>query len=152
MVAKKLADRRVKGVALSLAPPPNDIIWENLTKSDAVAIRQRIIGQALLTVVATLYAVPLVALALLANLASLTQYVGFLATWSNVSPPTFAGQYFFLLLERETGNELMVRGFFFHGLGLAFAGVAPPLLSTLLQLALPMVSPCLPHLRRNSSH
>lgn len=91
-MAKKLNARRIKGVALALAPPPNDIIWSNLTKSDAVTLRQRIIGHVLLSVVATLYAIPLVALALIANLASLTQYVTFLADWSTASPTTFAGQ------------------------------------------------------------
>ncbi|POW10351.1 hypothetical protein PSTT_06120, partial [Puccinia striiformis] len=110
LVAKKLGRKRIKGVAFSLAPPPQDIIWENLTKSDIVVFRQRVIGEAFMTLIATLYVIPLVALALLANLASLTQYVEFLSRWSTASPITFS----------------------------AFAGVAPPLLSTLLQLALPV--------------
>jgi hypothetical protein len=92
IVAKKLGRKRIKGVAFSLAPPPQDIIWENLTKSDLVVFRQRVIGGAIMTVIGTLYVIPLVALALLANLASLTQYVNFLNSWSIASPATFSGQ------------------------------------------------------------
>lgn len=124
IVAKKLGSKRIKGVAFSLAPPPQDIIWENLTKSDLVVFRQRVIGEALMTIIATLYIIPLVALALLANIASLTQYVGFFNTWSTVSPPTFS----------------------------AFAGIAPPLLSTLLQLALPVIMRALARFQAATTH
>ncbi|OAV94050.1 hypothetical protein PTTG_06749 [Puccinia triticina 1-1 BBBD Race 1] len=124
VVAKKLGAKRIKGVAFSLAPPPQDIIWENLTKSDIVVFRQRVIGEAFMTVIATLYVIPLVALALLANLASLTQYVGFLNSWSIASPETFS----------------------------AFAGIAPPLLSTLLQLALPVIMRALARFQAATTH
>ncbi|CAH7672629.1 hypothetical protein PPACK8108_LOCUS7443 [Phakopsora pachyrhizi] len=124
IVAKKLGSKRIKGVAFSLAPAPHDIIWENLTKSDAVVFRQRVIGEALLTAIATVYIIPLVALALLANLASLSQYVAFLANWSNASPLTFA----------------------------AVAGILPPLLSTLLQLALPMIMRALTKFQAATTH
>ncbi|KAH9444459.1 hypothetical protein Pst134EB_024724 [Puccinia striiformis f. sp. tritici] len=124
LVAKKLGRKRIKGVAFSLAPPPQDIIWENLTKSDIVVFRQRVIGEAFMTLIATLYVIPLVALALLANLASLTQYVEFLSRWSTASPITFS----------------------------AFAGVAPPLLSTLLQLALPVIMRALARFQAATTH
>ncbi|KAA1119199.1 hypothetical protein PGT21_017621 [Puccinia graminis f. sp. tritici] len=124
IVAKKLGAKRIKGVAFSLAPPPQDIIWENLIKSDIVVFRQRVIGEAFMTVIATFYVIPLVALALLANLASLTQYVGFLNSWSTASPETFS----------------------------AFAGIAPPLLSTLLQLALPVIMRALARFQAATTH
>lgn len=124
IVAKKLGTKRISGVSISLAPPPQDIIWENLTKSDIVVFRQRIIGEALMTIIGTLYVIPLVALALLANLASLTQYVAFFNSWSVASPITFS----------------------------AFAGIAPPLLSTLLQLALPGIMRALGRFQAATTH
>lgn len=124
IVAKKLGMKRIKGVAFSLAPPPQDIIWENLTKSDLVVFRQRVIGGAFMAVIGTFYVIPLVALALLANLASLTQYVQFLNAWSIASPSTFS----------------------------AFAGIAPPLLSTLLQLALPVIMRALARFQAATTH
>lgn len=124
IVAKKLGMKRIKGVAFSLAPPPQDIIWENLTKSDIVVFRQRVIGGAFMAVIGTFYVIPLVALALLANLASLTQYVQFLNSWSIASPSTFS----------------------------AFVGIAPPLLSTLLQLALPVIMRALARFQAATTH
>lgn len=58
-----------------------------------------------------LYTIPLVAVSFLANLPAITQYVGFLNVWSNESEWTFS----------------------------AFVGVAPPLLSAILQLLLPVI-------------
>jgi hypothetical protein len=111
-VAKKLGAKRIKGVAFSLAPPPQDIIWENLIKSDIVVFRQRVIGEAFMTVIATFYVIPLVALALLANLASLTQYVGFLNSWSTASPETFSGQSHLHLIYLRTLLMLILRALF----------------------------------------
>lgn len=57
IVAKRVADKRVKGVAITLAPPPSSIIWRNLTLSDVVVFRQKLLGGVILFVVAALYTI-----------------------------------------------------------------------------------------------
>lgn len=94
-----------------MAPVPTDIIWENITMSDGARTRSIILGSIVSFVFLVLYTIPLLFVSLLANLAALTTYLGFLDTWSNKQPFLFS----------------------------AFAGIVPPLLSILLQLLLPIV-------------
>lgn len=111
VVAKTLHRKRVKGASFQLAPLPHDIIWQNLNKSDGQRRTAAFFGGLILIVVAALYTIPLVAVAFLANLSAVTQFVPFLNAWSDRSPFTFA----------------------------AVAGILPPALSLLLQLVLPVI-------------
>lgn len=89
IVAHMLRNKKPKGTIVSLAPNPKDIIWENLNLSDSAIARKRMIGWVYLAAVSFFNTVPLLAVSFLANLASLTAYVGFLETWSNDSHATF---------------------------------------------------------------
>ncbi|KAJ7668651.1 hypothetical protein DFH06DRAFT_942076, partial [Mycena polygramma] len=89
VVAKILANKHPKGTDISLAPNPKDIVWENMNKSDGEIARKRMLGFIWLAVVAFFNTVPLFAISILANLASLTAWVDFLAQWSINSPKTF---------------------------------------------------------------
>ncbi|KAM0747717.1 DUF221-domain-containing protein [Meredithblackwellia eburnea MCA 4105] len=111
LVARKLHGRRKKGAHFDLAPLPKDIIWDNLSMLDSQRSRSKFFGAILLVGFMILYIIPLVGVSVLANLAALSSYVGFINTWNNKYP---------LLMS-------------------AFVGVVPPLLSVLLQLLLPIV-------------
>lgn len=111
IVAKKLSGKRKLGSRFDLAPVPQDIIWNNITLTDAARRKNKFFSALLLVVVCALYMIPLVVVSLLANLAALGSFVGFIRTWSDDYPALFA----------------------------AFIGIVPPLLSVLLQLMLPMI-------------
>jgi hypothetical protein len=70
VVAKILGDKHPKGTEISLAPNPKDIIWENMNKSDGEIARKRMMGFIWLAVVCFFNTIPLFAISILANLAS----------------------------------------------------------------------------------
>jgi len=111
VVGKKLQSKRIKGCEFALAPLPSDIIWRNLAKSHESKFWKKTLIAVLLVALCGLYTIPLVAVSFLANLAAITQYVPFLNTWSVKSEWSFS----------------------------AFVGIAPPILSALLQLLLPFI-------------
>ncbi|KAH8115331.1 hypothetical protein DFH11DRAFT_1877093 [Phellopilus nigrolimitatus] len=65
-------------------------IWQNLNKSDAKIASKKMLGWVYLLVVCFCNTLPLLVVSFLANLASLTAYVGFLSAWSDRSHGTFA--------------------------------------------------------------
>ncbi|KAJ7772127.1 hypothetical protein DFH07DRAFT_216960 [Mycena maculata] len=108
VVAKILGNKHPKGTDISLAPNPKDIIWENMTKSDAEIASKRTMGFIWLAVVCFFNTAPLFIISILANLSSLTAYVPFLETWSikasfsfqivsGVLPPAVSGIFGFFL-------------------------------------------------------
>lgn len=111
VVAKRLQSKKVKGCKFGLAPLPSDIIWKNLAENYKSKALAKTFIFLFLVFFCGLYTIPLVAVAFLANLTAITQYVPFLNTWSNQSSWSFS----------------------------AVVGIAPPLLSALLQLLLPLL-------------
>lgn len=89
IVANLLNGKKVKGSTITLAPPPKDIIWENLNKSSTEINGKRMTGWIFLILVCFFNTVPLFIISILANLASLTSFVPFLETWSQQSKATF---------------------------------------------------------------
>lgn len=89
IVARMLRDKRPKGTLVTLAPNPKDIVWDNLSKSEATLASKKTLGWVYLVVVCSLNTIPLLVVSFLANLASLTSYVGFLEKWSESSHGTF---------------------------------------------------------------
>lgn len=71
IVGKTLEHKRKGGSHFMLAPAPADIIWKNLTMTDAKRSSSKIMGGFILVLTATLYTIPLLAVAALANLAAL---------------------------------------------------------------------------------
>ncbi|KAH7883216.1 hypothetical protein F5I97DRAFT_1980176 [Phlebopus sp. FC_14] len=90
IVANMLRNKHPKGTDVTLAPNPKDIIWANLNKSPAELFRNRVLGFSLLVLVCFFNTVPLFVISILANLSSISAYVGFLSQWSNSSPGSFA--------------------------------------------------------------
>ncbi|KAF8435022.1 hypothetical protein L210DRAFT_937871 [Boletus edulis BED1] len=90
IVANMLRKKRPKGTKIALAPNPKDIIWHNLNLSTAELLRNRSIGLLLLVLVCFFNTIPLFAISVLANLSSISAYVGFLSRWSHASPASFA--------------------------------------------------------------
>ncbi|KAH0829161.1 hypothetical protein J3R83DRAFT_2670 [Lanmaoa asiatica] len=90
VVAHILRRKHPKGTNIALAPNPKDIIWENLNKSTAELLRDKSIGFLLLLLVCFFNTIPLFVISILANLSSISAYVGFLSQWSKASPGSFA--------------------------------------------------------------
>ncbi|OAX42791.1 DUF221-domain-containing protein [Rhizopogon vinicolor AM-OR11-026] len=90
IVATLLRNKHPKGSDIALAPNPKDIIWANLNKTSSEIIRNRIIGALLLVVVCFFNTIPLFIISILANLTSISAYVGFLSEWETASPVSFA--------------------------------------------------------------
>ncbi|KZT39324.1 DUF221-domain-containing protein [Sistotremastrum suecicum HHB10207 ss-3] len=90
IVAKLLRGKRKQGTIIQLAPNPKDIIWENLNQSDAAVARKKTLGWFWMAVVCFFNTVPLLAISILANIQSLTAWVGFLDDWQQKSGTTFA--------------------------------------------------------------
>lgn len=82
--------------------------------TDAARTKNKFFGGILLVLLCGFYTIPLVAVALLANLAALSAYVGFINTWVSDYPYLFS----------------------------AFVGIVPPILTFLLQMILPMIIRC----------
>ncbi|KAI5480148.1 hypothetical protein MNV49_001808 [Pseudohyphozyma bogoriensis] len=111
IVAKKLEGKRKMGSKFQMAPQPADIIWENIGLLDSQRRGNKFMGSILLVVFCGLYTIPLLGVSILANIAALSAYVGFINTWTNDYPWLMS----------------------------AFVGTVPSLLSVLLQLLLPRV-------------
>ncbi|KAG9055422.1 hypothetical protein FS842_002232 [Serendipita sp. 407] len=90
IVAQRMAGKHPKGTTITLAPNPKDIIWQNITMSDAARRSQRMIGWLWLALICFLYTIPLLFVSLVANLSHIAQYVKFLDTWQTDSQWTFA--------------------------------------------------------------
>ncbi|OCF35877.1 hypothetical protein I316_02370 [Kwoniella heveanensis BCC8398] len=75
--------KELHGAQLHLAPMPQDIVWENISKDSAEVGSRRTFGFVLIGLVCFVYTVPLLVVSLLANLSALTVYVGFLRTWKD---------------------------------------------------------------------
>ncbi|KAG9000852.1 hypothetical protein FRB94_005130 [Tulasnella sp. JGI-2019a] len=90
IAARLLADKHPKGTTISLAPPPQDLIWSNITKGDAVRAKNRTLGWLLLVLVCFFNTLPLLIISLLANLTALSEYVPFLASWLAIDPFSFS--------------------------------------------------------------
>ncbi|KAF9243161.1 hypothetical protein BU15DRAFT_86554 [Melanogaster broomeanus] len=90
IVANILRNKHPKGTEITLAPNPKDLIWANLDKSPAELFRNKLIGILLLVLVCFFNTVPLFVISILANLSSISAYVGFLSQWSKASPGSFA--------------------------------------------------------------
>lgn len=95
-----------------LAPAPADIIWNNASIKPAERANSKLWGAFLLTIVCFLNTVPLVIVAALSNLVSLSAYVPFLRSWQT------AGNF---------GNWTFS----------TVSGVLPPIVSAIFQLLLP---------------
>ncbi|KAL4071291.1 hypothetical protein V8B97DRAFT_2044343 [Scleroderma yunnanense] len=90
IVANILRKKRLKGTDVTLAPNPKDIIWANMNKSPTEMFQKRILGFFLLVLVCFFNTIPLFVISILANLSSISAYVGFLDAWSKASPGSFA--------------------------------------------------------------
>ncbi|KAG8712230.1 hypothetical protein FRC08_014855 [Ceratobasidium sp. 394] len=90
VVAQMLRDKHPKGTTITLAPNPKDIIWDNVTKSSASLASTRLTGWFLIAAVCFFNTIPLLIISALANLASISEYVPFLDTWSNKSKWSFS--------------------------------------------------------------
>ncbi|QRV98162.1 hypothetical protein RhiJN_26181 [Ceratobasidium sp. AG-Ba] len=90
VVAQMLRGKSPKGTTITLAPNPKDIIWSNLTKGDAALASSRLTGWFLIAAVCFFNTIPLLVISALANLASISEYVPFLDTWSEKSAWTFS--------------------------------------------------------------
>ncbi|KDQ20055.1 hypothetical protein BOTBODRAFT_41304 [Botryobasidium botryosum FD-172 SS1] len=108
VVARILENKRPKGATVTLAPNPKDIIWKNLTKSDGTHMKNNILGFIYITLLSFVYIIPLLLVSLISNLASVSEYVSFLQTWSQKSqwsfslvsgvlPPAISAFFYFLL-------------------------------------------------------
>ncbi|KLT38381.1 DUF221-domain-containing protein [Cutaneotrichosporon oleaginosum] len=78
--------KELGGARLHFAPPPRDILWENLAKDPAEIATARTFGFVWIAVVCFLNTLPLTLVAILANLGALSQYVGFIGAWQAASP------------------------------------------------------------------
>ncbi|WWC98281.1 hypothetical protein V866_005172 [Kwoniella sp. B9012] len=75
--------KELHGAQLHLAPMPQDIVWENISKDSAEVGSRRTFGFIFIGIICFFYTVPLLVVSLLANLSALTLYVGFLDTWKS---------------------------------------------------------------------
>ncbi len=78
--------KELGGARIHFAPPPRDILWENLAKDPAEIATARTFGFVWITLVCFLNTLPLTLVAILANLGALSQYVGFIGAWRDASP------------------------------------------------------------------
>ncbi|WVR08713.1 hypothetical protein IAU60_005771 [Kwoniella sp. DSM 27419] len=75
--------KELHGAHLQLAPMPQDIVWQNISKDATEVGSKSTFGFVLIGIVCFLYTLPLLVVSLLANLSALTVYVPFLASWKN---------------------------------------------------------------------
>ncbi|PWN22893.1 DUF221-domain-containing protein [Microstroma glucosiphilum] len=107
--AKSLQGKHPRGVTIALAPPPRDILWQNLTLTKFQRAKSSSWGFFILSILLFVNAVPLLAVALISQMSKFTGVLGFLASWQSASQYTFS----------------------------AVAGLAPPAISGLFGYFLP---------------
>ncbi|KAG2109235.1 uncharacterized protein F5147DRAFT_753188 [Suillus discolor] len=90
IVATLLRKKHPKGTDIALAPNPKDIIWVNFNKSTSELIGNKFVGSLFLVLFCFFNTIPLFIISILANLSSISAYVGFLSTWAIASPGSFA--------------------------------------------------------------
>lgn len=116
-VARSLRKKRPRGLKVALAPPPKDIVWENMNLTAAQRVRSSSWGFVLLSILLFINAVPLVAVALISQMERFKGVLPFLATWQNdsswsfsavsgLAPPAISGAfgYFLPYLMRKIGK------------------------------------------------
>lgn len=82
--------KELGGAILQLAPLPQDIVWKNIAKDPAEVASTTIWGFVIIAIVCFLNTVPLTVVALLANLASLSDVLPFIGKWQAASPWTLS--------------------------------------------------------------
>ncbi|KAG2369219.1 hypothetical protein BDR07DRAFT_1267749 [Suillus spraguei] len=90
IVANLLRKKHPKGTDIALAPNPKDIIWANFNKSTSELVGNKLIGSLFLVLFCFFNTIPLFIISILANLSSISAYVGFLSKWAAASPGSFA--------------------------------------------------------------
>ncbi|PWN43269.1 DUF221-domain-containing protein [Ceraceosorus guamensis] len=88
--ARSLRGKKTQGVRITLAPAPKDVIWHNLTLSNAARRRSSVIGFLWLVLLCFVNAVPLLAVALISQMATFRD-IHFLGAWYAESAATFQG-------------------------------------------------------------
>lgn len=78
--------KELGGARIHFAPPPRDILWQNIAKDPAEVASTRTIGFLLIGLVCFLNTLPLTMVAVLANLGALSEYLGFIKKWREASP------------------------------------------------------------------
>lgn len=107
--AKSLRKKKPRGLHIELAPPPKDILWQNLNLTRAQRFKSSTWGFVLLSILLFVNAVPLVAVALISQMERFEGVLPFLASWQKNSQYTFS----------------------------AVAGLAPPIISGIFGYFLP---------------
>lgn len=115
--ARSLRGKKPRGLEVSLAPPPRDIIWKNLNLSKAQRFRSSVWGFVILSILLFINAVPLVAVALISQMDRFEGVLPFLGSWqrssqwsfsavSGLAPPAISGifGYFLPPLMRRIGK------------------------------------------------
>ncbi|PWN26882.1 DUF221-domain-containing protein [Jaminaea rosea] len=88
--ARSLRGKKPRGLEVTLAPPPRDIIWKNLNLSKSQRFRSSVWGFVILSILLFINAVPLVAVALISQMERFKGVLPFLATWQNSSSWSFS--------------------------------------------------------------
>ncbi|CEH18554.1 Uncharacterized conserved protein [Ceraceosorus bombacis] len=88
--ARSLRGKKTQGVQISLAPAPKDVIWHNLTLTNGARRRSSVIGFLWLVLLCFVNAVPLLAVALISQMATFRD-IHFLGAWYAKSSATFQG-------------------------------------------------------------
>lgn len=87
--AKSLKGKKPQKIEFDLAPEPRNILWKNLTLTTGQRARLSTTGFLYLVVLLFVNAVPLLAVALIAQMASFTGALPFLQAWENASTWSF---------------------------------------------------------------
>ncbi|PWN37890.1 DUF221-domain-containing protein [Meira miltonrushii] len=88
--AKSLKNKRPNGVEIELSSEPRNILWKNLTLTKTQRFRLSSTGFIYLTILLFVNAVPLLAVALIAQMSSFTGYLPFLRSWQDSSGWSFS--------------------------------------------------------------
>lgn len=88
--ARSLRKKRPRGLEVTLAPPPKDIIWQNMNLTKAHRARSSSWGFVLLSILLFVNAVPLVAVALISQMERFKDVLPFLGKWQNASSWSFS--------------------------------------------------------------
>ncbi|KAK0195739.1 DUF221-domain-containing protein [Armillaria mellea] len=74
IAARKLTGKHPKGTAITLAPNPKDIIWENMNRSDSAIARRKLVGFLWMAVICFFSLIPVFFVSALANLDAVSDY------------------------------------------------------------------------------